>query len=146
VPGFPYIGFIVYTVQPSYMYQTTSGYIFCLRIPKDLKSLAGNTEFRYSLRSAGLRLARQRAKCIASFVQLLFIKVRDDVGKYSPEYITRVIKYVLNVLKDDERCRATGGAHRSSGFMLLDQTMSPLGCASVSIEEAESLQRHSIKN
>lgn len=57
-----------------------------------------------------------------------------------------VRKYVLNVLKADERCRATGGANSSSGFMLLDQTMIPLEGPSVSIDEAESLQRHSIKN
>ncbi len=41
--------------SPSYMYQSPSGYIFRLRVPKDLRALVGKTEFRSSLRSGALR-------------------------------------------------------------------------------------------
>lgn len=57
------MGFIVST--PSYVYQSPSGYIFRLRIPKDLKQLVGKVEFRYSLRSGSLRIAKYRSRCIA---------------------------------------------------------------------------------
>lgn len=65
---------------PSYMYQSPSGYIFRLRIPKDLRSLVGKCEFRYSLRSGALREAKYRARCIASFIQQLFEKVRMSIS------------------------------------------------------------------
>ena len=53
------MGFSVST--PTYLFHTPSGYIFRLRIPKDLKSIVGKTEFRYSLRSGFLREAKLKA-------------------------------------------------------------------------------------
>jgi len=58
-----------FSAQPAFLYQSSSGYISSLRIPKDLKALVGKTEFRYSLRTGALRAARFRARSIASFIQ-----------------------------------------------------------------------------
>jgi hypothetical protein len=69
------MGFPV-SAQPSYVYQSPSGDIFRIRIPDDLRDLVGKCEFRYSLRAGALRLAKYRARCIASFIQQLFEKVR----------------------------------------------------------------------
>ena len=99
------MGFIVST--PSYLYQTPSGYIFRLRIPKDLKELVGKVEFRYSLRSGSLRIAKYRARCIASFVQQLFTKVRNNMAEFTQEKIQGIVKkYIRQTLDNDERCRA----------------------------------------
>jgi hypothetical protein len=67
------MGFPV-SAQPSYVYQSPSGYIFRLRIPDVIKPAVGRVEFRYSLRAGALRVAKYRARCIASFIQQLFEK------------------------------------------------------------------------
>ena len=60
------MGFSIST--PSYMYLSPSGYIFRLRIPTDLKPVVGKCEFRYSLRSGILSVAKIRAQTIASYI------------------------------------------------------------------------------
>jgi hypothetical protein len=64
------MGFTV-SRHPTYIYQTPSGYIFRLRIPCDLKRLIGKSEFRYSLHTGALRMARHRARYIASYIHQL---------------------------------------------------------------------------
>ncbi len=66
------MGFSVST--PSYMYLSPSGYIFRLRIPADLKPVVGKCEFRYSLRSGILSVAKLRAQAIASYIKQLFTR------------------------------------------------------------------------
>lgn len=78
--------------NPSYIYQTPSGYIFRLRVPDDIKPLVGRVEFRYSLRAGALRVAKYRARCIASFIQQLFEKVRERMTEYTPERIIELVK------------------------------------------------------
>lgn len=96
--------------QPSYMYQCPSGYIFRLRIPFDLRELVGKCEFRYSLRSGTLRVAKHRARCIASYIQQLFIKVRSSMAEFTQEQITKLVqKYIRETLENDEKCRAISG-------------------------------------
>jgi hypothetical protein len=73
------MGFSVST--PSYMYQSPSGYIFRLRIPTDLRPLVGKCEFRYSLRTGASRVARHRARYIASYIQQLFIRARANMAE-----------------------------------------------------------------
>ena len=103
------MGFIIST--PSYMYQSPSGYIYRLRIPVDLKDIVGKTEFRYSLRSGILRVAKHRARCIASFVHQLFIKVRNNMEEFTPERISDLVRnYIRETLVNDERCRALLGS------------------------------------
>ena len=85
------MGFTV-SRHPTYIYQTPSGYIFRLRIPCDLKILIGKSEFRYSLHTGALRVARHRARYIASYIHQLFLDVRNDVLKVSPELIIRKIQ------------------------------------------------------
>ena len=96
------MGFSVSTRQPSYVYQCPSGYIFRLRIPDDLKELVGKCEFRYSLRAGALRVAKQRARAIASYIQQLFIKVRNRMSEFTPEHIARLVKeHIREVLGND---------------------------------------------
>jgi len=93
------MGFSVSTRQPSHVYQSPSGYIFRLRIPEDLKELVGKCEFRYSLRAGALRVAKQRARAIASYIQQLFVKVRNSMSEFTPEHIARLVKeHVREVL------------------------------------------------
>ncbi len=93
--------------NPTYMYQSPSGYIFRLCIPCDLRSLVGKTEFRYSLRSGVLRVAKHRARSIASYIQQLFMKVRSNMTEFTKEQINQmVLDYIEQTLADDEICRA----------------------------------------
>ena len=107
------MGFIVST--PSYMYQSPSGYIFRLRIPKDLKHVVGKSEFRYSLRAGAIRVARQRARAIASFIQQLFIKVRSSMSEFTSEKVTKLVKeHVHKVAGEEMADKFTGDTEPGS--------------------------------
>jgi len=57
--------------SPSYLLFHTSGYIFRYCIPKDLKTVVGKTELRYSLRTGSLGKAKRRAMMMASCAQMI---------------------------------------------------------------------------
>ena len=100
------------TFNPSYIYQTPSGYIFRLRVPMDIKSVVGRVEFRYSLRAGALRVAKHRARCIASFIHELIKKVRKQMSEYTPERILGMVKnHVEDIIKDDESPKITIDGH-----------------------------------
>lgn len=91
--------------QASYLYQTPSGYIFRLRVPGDLRELVGRCEFRYSLRAGALRVARYRARLLASYVHQLFSRIRNSMTEFTPERITAMVKgYIQDTLGDDKAC------------------------------------------
>ena len=60
--------------QPTYIYQSPSGYIFRIRVPHALREHIGKTEFRYSLCTGALRVAKHRARCLASYIHEIFLK------------------------------------------------------------------------
>jgi hypothetical protein len=97
------MGFSVSTSSPSYLYQTPSGYIFRLRVPRDLRNVVGRTEFRYSLRSGSLRVSRHRARCMASYVHQLFHEVRNTMTEYTPEKILKLVKQGATDVIQDSR-------------------------------------------
>ena len=118
--------------NPTYLYQSPSGYIFRFCIPKDLRVVVGKCEFRYSLRSGILRVAKHRARCIASYIHQLFMKVRSSMSEFTKERIDQLVgEYIRQTLEDDEKCRALG-----------NHTMDELyvtGGSSMGQKEAESL-------
>ena len=118
--------------NPTYLFQSTSGYIFRLRIPNDLRAIVSKSEFRYSLRTGILRVAKHRARCIASYIHKLFLKVRSSMSEFSTERIEQLVReYIRQTLEDDEKCRALG-----------KHTMDELyvtGGSSMGQKEAESL-------
>lgn len=124
--------------NPSCLYQTPSGYIFRFRVPADIKPVVGRVEFRYSLRSGALRVAKHRARCIAPFIQQLFEKVRNGMAEFTSEKIKRMVQeYVRETLINDEKCRAISGP-TTDGTMTLPG-MSILESSDMKSEEAESL-------
>jgi hypothetical protein len=56
--GFSVSASLARSTQPSYMYQSPSGYIFRIKIPADLRHLVGKCEFRYSLRTGSITSRR----------------------------------------------------------------------------------------
>lgn len=89
------------------MYQCPSGYIFRLKIPLDLKPIVGKTEFRYSLRTGSLRIAKQRTRCISAYLQQLFMTLRTDMTELTQEQINQMVQqYIRETLANDEKCRA----------------------------------------
>jgi len=126
------------TANPSYMYQSPSGYIFRLRIPNDLKSVVGKCEFRYSLRTGALRVAKHRARCIASYIQQLFIKVRSSMAEFTQEQITNLVQgYIRETLANDEKCRAISGPTADGTTTLEGMTL--LESSDMNADEAESI-------
>ena len=124
------MGFIV--SAPSYIYQCPSGYIFRLRVPSDLKHIVGKCEFRYSLRTGALRVAKHRARCIVPYIQQLFIKVRNNMSKKIPaqeftqDHISKLVKkYIRETLDNDEKCRAMAGTVAEGTVTLESKSMKP---------------------
>lgn len=63
---------------PSYLYRHSSGYIFRIRIPYDIRPfLGGKTEFRHSLRTGALGEAKYRARVMAAHAQRTFRNIRN---------------------------------------------------------------------
>ncbi len=84
---------------PTYLYQSPSGYIFRLRIPNDLRRIVGKCEFRYSLRTGALRVAKHRARSIASYIHQLFTRVRSSMAEFTQEKIQEMVKkYIRETL------------------------------------------------
>lgn len=130
--------------QPLYIYQSSSGYIFRLRVPGDLRELVGRSEFRYSLRAGALRIAKQRARSIAAYIQQLFLEVRSRMAEFTKEQILQLVKrYVQNTLENDERCRALSEAALDGESSMEGQTLlgrhSLLEGSNMKAEEADSL-------
>lgn len=95
-----------FVVSGNYTYHTPPGYIFRLRIPRDLQDIVGKTEFRYSLRSGFLRKAKVKARAIAHYVHELFEKVRLDMKTFTKDMIGRLVKtYIKETLRNDEECQ-----------------------------------------
>lgn len=130
------MGFVVST--PSYMYQSPSGYIFRLRVPKDLRAIVGKGEFRYSLRTGALRVAKSRARDIASYLQQLFMRVRSRMSEFTQEQIQALVKnYIRETLANDEKCRAMSGPSASGTATLEGKSL--LESSDMKADEARSL-------
>lgn len=94
------------TRNPSYFYQTASGYIFRYRIPEDLKELVGRVEFRYSLKTGSLRIAKRRVLQIVAYVQNTFQKLRNNIMILTPKKINELVRtYIHKTLQEDEDAR-----------------------------------------
>ena len=133
------MGFVV-SAAPAYLYQSPSGYIFRLRVPSDLKQVVGKHEFRYSLRAGALRIAKYRARCVASYVQQLFEKVRRSMSDFTPEKITELVKdYIKKVREDDEACQGpTPVSTPGSVIVNGEKVIHPTGSISVDSRDALS--------
>ena len=68
---------------PANIYLSSSGYIFRLKIPNDLKKIVGKGEFRYSLRTGSLRIAKQRSLYFSAYIQQLFSRAAVVTGPAS---------------------------------------------------------------
>ena len=130
------MGFFV--SAPTYLYQSASGYIFRLRIPNDLRNIVGRVEFRYSLRTGALRIAKHRARSIASYIHLLFTRVRSSMSEFIQEKIQDLVKnYIKNTLANDEKCRAMSGPTATGSTTLEGMTL--LESSDMKADEARSL-------
>ena len=123
---------------PTYMYQSPSGYIFRLRVPNDLRPLVGKSEFRYSLRSGLLHVAKHRARCIASYIHQLYVRIRNSMTEFSPEKIQQLIRdYIRETLKNDEICRSMARQVDGSTKTLEGKTL--LEASDMQAPEAKSI-------
>ncbi|NLZ16831.1 MAG: hypothetical protein GX087_03745, partial [Desulfobulbaceae bacterium] len=119
------------------MYQSSSGYIFRLRVPVDLKPIVGKGELRYSLRTGSLRVAKLRTRSIAAYIQQLFMRLRSNMTELTQEQISQLVRqYIRETLSNDEKCRAV--ADLSSAGMTTLEGKSILESSDMSAEEAKS--------
>jgi len=113
------MGFPV-SASRSYLYQTPSGYIFRLTVPRDLRPLVGQGEFRYSLRAGALRLAKHWARCIASFIQEQFYKARAGMTEITPKKMTQMVKEHVQEVVGSEMESIGVAAEVAPGSIVID--------------------------
>ncbi len=101
------------TRNPSYVYQTPHSYCFRMRVPADLQPLVNRKEFRYSLKTCYLGIAKSKARFLAGNVQWLFEILRysgDWMDKLTDDQMQQMInRYIRNKLESLERKRAVEG-------------------------------------
>lgn len=120
------------------MYQCPSGYVFRMRVPNDLKPIVGKGEFRYSLRTGSLRVAKLRTRSIAAYIQELFLRLRSNMTELTQEQINQLVqRYIRETLSNDEQCRAI--ASSSTTGMTTLEGKSILESSDMSTEEAKSI-------
>jgi len=89
------------TKSPSYLIRNSFSYCFRMNIPKDLQSMIGKRELRYSLRTGYLSNAKSKARLLAGQVQQLFNELRrsqnrlmeltdQQIQKMATKYLERV--------------------------------------------------------
>lgn len=123
-----------FVISGNYTYHTHSGYIFRLRIPKDLQHIVGKTEFRYSLRSGFLGEAKVKAQAIARYILGLFEKVRDNMTAFTKDMINGLVKsYIQQTLKNDEECKVQKKKY-------LEDNCWVVGGADMGVKEAQKAQ------
>jgi hypothetical protein len=113
------MGFPV-SASRSYLYQTPSGYIFRLKVPRDLRPLVGQGEFRYSLRAGALRVAKHRARCIASFIHEQFYRARAGMTEITPKNMTQMVKEHVQEVIGSERESIGVAAEVAPGSIVID--------------------------
>jgi len=64
--------------SPTYIYRHNSSYIFRITTPFDIVPFINKKEFRYSLRTGSLSVAKFRARVIVSMIQTLFRDTSRD--------------------------------------------------------------------
>ena len=105
---------------PSHIYQHPSGYIFRYRVPKNLQPHVPQTEFRYSLRTGSLRVAKHRAKRLTCFVEdLLNDFKREKEMPTRDEIRSHVRSFIQDMLNKDLEER-TAGVHYSQKLKGID--------------------------
>ena len=86
------------TKSPIYLIRNPYSYCFRMVVPKDLQSLVGRKEMRYSLKTGYLGVAKYKARLLAGQVQRIFKNLRKGyfaLGTVSDEKIKQLVgKYI----------------------------------------------------
>ena len=103
---------------PTYLVRTPYSYCFRYSIPKDLHSIVGKKEIRYSLKTGYIGKAKTMSFQLAAKVQNLCAELREIIGdqtgstiiampkELSPERIQElIVEWVGESLKEDEQER-----------------------------------------
>ena len=90
--------------SPSYVFQDRYSFYFRIRIPQDLQPYLKKKELRYSLRTGYLSEAKDKARAMAVYVQMIFKLIRKGdrkIMKLTDEQITEMVKTYLERLLDE---------------------------------------------
>lgn len=88
--------------SPSYLIRTPHSYCFRMIVPKDVQSMVGKTELRYSLRTGYLSVAKTKSRLMAGRVQKLIQELRRDNSRFmklSNEQIRKMVTKYLERAK-----------------------------------------------
>lgn len=96
-------------IAPTYIYRHNSSYIFRIAIPRDISPHLNKKEYRYSLKTGSLSVAKFRARVIVSMIQTLFKDIRRGgrMAELTDKEINQIIRdYIKRWLDNDEKGRA----------------------------------------
>ena len=92
--------------SPNYLIHNSHSFCFRMRVPEDLQRYFGKKELKYSLKTGYIRTAKNKARYLAGFLQVIFERLR--YGGYKLKLLTDekiqelTSQYVKKALKDLE--------------------------------------------
>ena len=81
--------------SPSYLIRNPHSYCFRMIAPKDLRDIIGRREFRYSLKTGSLSIAKSRARLLAGLIQPLFVQIRSNRSAFGRADVEASIRKFL---------------------------------------------------
>ena len=81
--------------SPSYLVRNSYSYCFRMYVPKDLRTYISRKELRYSLRTGYVSEAKDKARAIAVYVQMIFKLLRkgdSQIMKLTNDQVVAMIK------------------------------------------------------
>ena len=84
-----------FSKSPSYLVRNSHSYCFRMYVPKDLRIHINRKELRYSLRTGYLSEAKDKARAIAVYVQMIFKLIRrgdPQIMKLTDEQVNEMIR------------------------------------------------------
>ena len=89
---------------PSYLVRNSYSYCFRMYVPRDLRTYINRKELRYSLRTGYVSEAKDKARAIAVYVQMIFKLIRKgdpQIMKLTHEQINEMVKTYLERIIDE---------------------------------------------
>ena len=71
--------------SPNYLVHNSHSFCFRMRVPEDLRRYFGKKELKYSLKTGYIRTAKNKARYLAGFIQVIFERLRS--GGYKSSYV-----------------------------------------------------------
>ena len=112
--------------SPNYIFRNHYSYYFRIRVPQDLQPYLGRKELRYSLKTGYVSEAKDKARAIAVYVQMIFKLIRKgdpEIMKLTDAQINEMIKtYFKRLIAEYDKPSPSANDLIANGIMPYENT------------------------